>query len=99
MIIGDCLIVKECEAEDDEIWSKEVVLPVFRSSRLMHFFNFFFFAMSIFNAYMPSKSSRNRGFNYSTLHIYTYTYTYKSERGGNLDSNSKMNRPKFETGT
>lgn len=28
---------------------------------------------------MPSKSSRNRGFNYSALHI--YTYTYKSKRG------------------
>ena len=85
MIIGDCLIVKERVKLKMKMRfgvRKLVVLPVLRSSRLMHFLNFFFFfVMSIFNAYMPSKSSRNRGFNYSALHIYTYTYKYKSKRG------------------
>ncbi len=97
MIIGDCLIVKERVKLKMEIWSKEVVLPVFRSSRLMHFFYKFFF--SLCQSLMHTCPAKVLEIAVSTILPYIYIHIHINQRRGNLDSNSKKKLTKFETGT
>lgn len=101
MIIGDCLIVKERVKLKMKMKfgvRKLVVLPVLRSSRLMHFLNFFFF--SLCQSLMHICPAKVLEIAVSTIlrYIYIHIHININQRGGISNSNSKKNLTKFEMG-
>ena len=99
MIIGDCLIVKERVKLKMKMKfgvRKLVVLPVLRSSRLMHFLNFFFF--SLCQSLMHICPAKVLEIAVSTILRYIYIHIHINQRGGISNSNSKKNLTKLEMG-
>lgn len=87
MIIGDCLIVKERVKLKMKMKfgvRKLVVLPVLRSSRLMHFFLIFFF-FSLCQSLMHICPAKVLEIAVSTILRYIYIHIHINQRGGNLE--------------